>query len=308
MTAKAGSGFKELQEEVLELKRALNAIIVAHNYQRPEVQDIADFTGDSLELARKCVGIKAKVIVFCGVLFMAETAAILNPGTTVLLSHRDAGCSLADTIDVDSLREWKGRYPEAAVVAYVNTTAAIKAESDICCTSANGAEVVNAIPDEEILFIPDKNLGHYVSTKTDKKLILYPGFCATHDNLSVEEVKAARQRYPQAKVLVHPECRPEVIELADAALSTSQMLRYAKGSNAKIFLIGTEEGMLYPLRKQNPDKEFHLISNSLVCPDMKKTTLERVIETMKARKNIVTVPEEIRVRAKKAIDRMLAIG
>ena len=308
MTAKAGSGFKELQEEVLELKRALNAIIVAHNYQRPEVQDIADFTGDSLELARKCVGIKAKVIVFCGVLFMAETAAILNPGTTVLLSHRDAGCPLADTIDVDSLREWKGRYPEAAVVAYVNTTAAIKAESDICCTSANGAEVVNAIPDEEILFIPDKNLGHYVSTKTDKKLILYPGFCATHDNLSVEEVKAARQRYPQAKVLVHPECRPEVIELADAALSTSQMLRYAKGSNAKIFLIGTEEGMLYPLRKQNPDKEFHLVSNSLICPDMKKTTLETVIETMKARKNIVTVPEEIRVRAKKAIDRMLAIG
>jgi len=308
VTAKAGSGFKELQEEVLELKRALNAIIVAHNYQRPEVQDIADFTGDSLELARKCVGIKAKVIVFCGVLFMAETAAILNPGTTVLLSHRDAGCPLADTIDVDSLREWKGRYPEAAVVAYVNTTAAIKAESDICCTSANGVEVVNAIPDEEILFIPDRNLGHYVSTRTDKKLILYPGFCATHDNLSVEEVKAARQRYPQAKVLVHPECRPEVIELADAALSTSQMLRYAKGSNAKIFLIGTEEGMLYPLRKQNPDKEFHLISNSLVCPDMKKTTLERVIETMKARKNIVTVPEEIRVRAKKAIDRMLAIG
>jgi quinolinate synthase len=308
VTAKAGSGFKELQGEVLELKRELNAIIVAHNYQRPEVQDIADFTGDSLELARKCVGIKAKVIVFCGVLFMAETAAILNPGTTVLLSHRDAGCPLADTIDVDSLREWKGRYPEAAVVAYVNTTAAIKAESDICCTSANGAEVVNAIPDEEILFIPDKNLGHYVSTKTDKKLILYPGFCATHDNLSVEEVKAARQRYPQAKVLVHPECRPEVIELADAALSTSQMLRYAKGSNAKIFLIGTEEGMLYPLRKQNPDKEFHLISDSLVCPDMKKTTLETVIETMKARKNIVTVPEEIRVRAKKAIDRMLAIG
>jgi len=308
VTAKAGSGFKELQEEVLELKRELNAIIVAHNYQRPEVQDIADFTGDSLELARKCVGIKAKVIVFCGVLFMAETAAILNPGTMVLLSHRDAGCPLADTIDVDSLREWKGRYPEAAVVAYVNTTAAIKAESDICCTSANGVEVVNAIPDEEILFIPDKNLGHYVSTKTDKKLILYPGFCATHDNLRVEEVKAARQRYPQAKVLVHPECRPEVVELADAALSTSQMLRYAKGSNAKIFLIGTEEGMLYPLRKQNPDKEFHLISDSLICPDMKKTTLETVIETMKARKNIVTVPEEIRVRAKKAIDRMLAIG
>lgn len=308
MTDKARSGFKELQKEVLELKRELNAIIVAHNYQRPEVQDIADFTGDSLELARECVGTRAEVIVFCGVLFMAETAAILNPDTTVLLSHRDAGCPLADMIDVDSLREWKERYPEAAVVAYVNTTAAIKAESDICCTSANGAEVVNAIPDEEILFIPDRNLGYYVSRKTDKKIVLYPGFCAIHDNLIVEEVKAARQRYSEAKVLVHPECRPEVIELADVALSTSQMLRYAKGSNAKDFLIGTEEGMLYPLGKQNPDKEFHLISDSLVCPDMKMTTLETVIETMRARKNIVTVPEEIRVRAKKAIDKMLAIS
>jgi quinolinate synthase len=308
MTDKARSGFKKLQKEVLELKRELNAIIVAHNYQRPEVQDIADFTGDSLELARECVGARAEVIVFCGVLFMAETAAILNPDTTVLLSHRDAGCPLADMIDVDSLREWKERYPQAAVVAYVNTTAAIKAESDICCTSANGAEVVNAIPDEEILFIPDRNLGHYVSRKTDKKIVLYPGFCAIHDNLTVEEVKAARQRYPEARVLVHPECRPEVIELADVALSTSQMLRYAKGSNAKDFLIGTEEGMLYPLGKQNPDKEFHLISDSLVCPDMKMTTLETVIETMRARKNIVTVPEEIRVRAKKAIDKMLAIS
>jgi quinolinate synthase len=308
VTAESEPGLEELQKEVLELKRELNAIIVAHNYQRPEVQDIADFTGDSLELARECVGARAEVIVFCGVLFMAETAAILNPDTTVLLSHRDAGCPLADMIDVDSLREWKERYPQAAVVAYVNTTAAIKAESDICCTSANGAEVVNAIPDEEILFIPDRNLGHYVSRKTDKKIVLYPGFCAIHDNLTVEEVKAARQRYSEAKVLVHPECRPEVIELADVALSTSQMLRYAKGSNAKDFLIGTEEGMLYPLGKQNPDKEFHLISDSLVCPDMKMTTLETVIETMRARKNIVTVPEEIRVRAKKAIDKMLAIS
>ena len=308
MTDKARSGFKKLQKEVLELKRELNAIIVAHNYQRPEVQDIADFTGDSLELARECVGARAEVIVFCGVLFMAETATILNPDTTVLLSHRDAGCPLADMIDVDSLREWKERYPQAAVVAYVNTTAAIKAESDICCTSANGAEVVNAIPDEEILFIPDRNLGYYVSRKTDKKIVLYPGFCAIHDNLIVEEVKAARQRYPEARVLVHPECRPEVIELADVALSTSQMLRYAKESNAKDFLIGTEEGMLYPLRKENPDKEFYLISDSLVCPDMKMTTLETVIETMRARKNIVTVPEEIRVRAKKAIDKMLAIS
>ena len=295
------------EERVRELKGKLNAIIVAHNYQRPEVQDIADFTGDSLELARECVGVKAEVIVFCGVRFMAETAAVLNPHTTVLLSHPGAGCPLADTIDVPTLREWKKRYPRAGVVAYVNTSAAVKAESDICCTSANGAAVVNALPHKEVLFIPDKNLGHYVATRTDKKVILYPGSCPTHDNLTAEEVGAARQRYPRAKVLVHPECRPEVIELSDAALSTSQMLRYARESPSREFLIGTEEGMLYPLRRQNPKKEFHLLSESLVCPDMKMTTLETVVETMEGRKNIVTVPEKIRTGAKRAIDRMLAV-
>ncbi len=298
---------EELQQKVLELKKELNAIIVAHNYQRPEVQDIADITGDSLELARMCDGIEAETIVFCGVRFMAETAAILNPSSTVLLSHPDAGCPLADMIDIERLSQWKKKYPKAAVVAYVNTAAAVKAESDFCCTSANGAEVVNSVPNEEILFIPDQNLGHYVSTKTDKKMILYPGFCNTHARITAVEVELAKQKYPQAKVLVHPECRPEVIDLADAALSTSQMLRYAKQSSHKFFLIGTEEGMLHPLKKQNPDKEFCLISNGFICPDMKKTTLETVIETMESRSNVVTVPEEIRVRAKQAIDRMLAI-
>ncbi len=296
-----------LQENVSELKEELKAIILAHNYQRPEVQDIADFTGDSLELARKCVGTEAEVIVFCGVRFMAETAAILNPSSTVLLSHPDAGCPLADMIDVETLVQWKKRYPDAGVVAYVNTTAAVKAESDFCCTSANGIGVVNAVPNEEILFIPDQNLGHYVSTKTSKKMILYPGFCDTHNRTTAEELKLAKQKYPQARVLVHPECRPEVINLADATLSTSQMLRYAKQSNHKSFLIGTEEGMLYPLKKQNPEKEFHIVSSNFVCPDMKKTTLETVIETMRTRRNVVTVPEEIRIRAKRAIDRMLAI-
>jgi len=306
----------ELQKErIAKLKNELNAVIVAHNYQRPEVQDIADFTGDSLELARICVGTKAEAIVFCGVRFMAETAAILNPSSTVLLSHWEAGCPLADMIDVEGLKQWKRKYPEAAVVAYVNTTVEVKAESDICCTSANGAEVVNAVPNEEILFIPDQNLGHYVSTKTDKKIILYPGFCDTHARITAEQVELAKRRYPKARVLVHPECRPEVINLADAALSTSQMLHYAKQSNEEIFLIGTEEGMLYPLRKQNPNKEFHLISDDFICPDMKKTTLETVIETMEKRRspersegtNVVTVPEEIRIKAKQAIDKMLAI-
>ncbi len=298
---------KQAKERIAKLKRELNAIIVAHNYQRPEVQDIADFTGDSLELAQRCVGADAEIIVLCGVRFMAETAAILNPASTVLLSHPDAGCPLADMINVGELKQWKERYPEATVVAYVNTTAAIKAESDICCTSANGVEVVTSCLAKEILFIPDQNLGHYISTKTNKRMILYPGFCDTHAKVTAEQVSLAKQRYPQAKVLVHPECRPEVINLADAALSTSQMLRHAKQSNNKTFLIGTEEGVLHPLRKQNPDKEFHLISDNFICPDMKKTTLETVIETMQTKSNVVTVPEETRIKAKQAIDRMLAI-
>jgi len=299
---------KQTREKIVKLKKELQAIIVAHNYQRPEVKEVADFTGDSLELARKCVDIEAEVIVFCGVRFMAETAAILNPASTVLLSHPDAGCPLADTIDIESLKQWKHRYPEAAVVAYVNTTAAIKAESDICCTSANGVEVVNVVPNGEILFIPDRNLGHYVSTKVSKRIIPYPGFCYVHDSVTAEQVMLARQRYPQAKVLVHPECRPEVISLADAALSTSQMLRYTRESNHKLFLIGTEEGMLYPLRKQNPEKEFHSIANNLICTNMKKTTLETIVEVMQTRDKVVTVPEKIRVKAKRAIDKMLAIS
>jgi len=299
---------KQAREKIAKLKKELQAIIVAHNYQRPEVQDVADFTGDSLELARKCVGIEAEVIVFCGVRFMAETAAILNPASTVLLSHPDAGCPLADTIGIESLKQWKDRYPEAAVVAYVNTTAAIKAESDICCTSANGVEAVNMVPNGEILFVPDRNLGHYVSTKVSKRIILYPGFCYVHDSVTAEQVILARQHYPQAKVLVHPECRPEVISLADAALSTSQMLRYTRESNHKLFLIGTEKGMLYPLRKQNPEKEFHSMVNNFICTDMKKTTLETIVKVMQTMGNVVTVSEEIRVKAKQAIDKMLAIS
>jgi len=300
--------FTQAREKIAKLKKELQAIIVAHNYQRPEVQDVADFTGDSLELARKCVGIETEVIVFCGVRFMAETAAILNPASTVLLSHPDAGCPLADTIGIESLKQWKHRYPEAAVVAYVNTTAAIKAESDICCTSANGVEAVNMVPNGEILFIPDRNLGHYISTKVSKRIILYPGFCYVHDSITAEQVILARQRYPQAKVLVHPECRPEVISLADAALSTSQMLRYARESNHKLFLIGTEKGMLYLLRKQNPEKEFHSMVNNFICTDMKKTTLETIVKVMQTMGNVVTVPEEIGVKAKQAIDKMLALS
>jgi len=297
----------EIQAKIVRLKKELDAVIVAHNYQRPEVQDIADFTGDSLELARKCVGINSKTIVFCGVRFMAETAAMLNTSATVLLSNPNAGCPLANNIDVNELRRWKSKYPQATVVAYVNTTAAVKAESDVCCTSANGVDVVNAMPGEEFLFIPDRNLGHYVSTKTRKKIILYPGSCYVHEKITTEHVKQAKQRYPGAKILVHPECSPEVIDLADAALSTSQMIRYAEQSSERVFLIGTEKGMLHPLRKNNPGKEFHLVSEDSICLNMKLTTLETVVETMETGKNVVTVPEEISVKAKQAIDRMLSI-
>jgi quinolinate synthase len=302
------SSFDHLREQIAELKKKLGAVIVAHNYQRPEVQDLADFVGDSLELARRCAEVKAETIVFCGVDFMAETAAILNPDATVLLSAATACCPMADMIDAIDLSQWKERYPKATVVAYVNTTAAVKAGSDICCTSANAVKVVESVPNDEILFIPDKHLGHYVSTKVgSKKMILYPGYCITHARLSAEEMQLAKHHHPEAKVLVHPECREEVIKLADAVLSTSQMIRYAKESPAKTFLIGTEEGLLHRLYQENPKKNFYLLSPSLVCANMKKTRLETVVETMKLKRNRVTVPEDIRLKAKQALDRMLAV-
>lgn len=296
-----------LREDVFRLKRELRAIIVSHSYQIAEVQDIADFVGDSLELARTCAEMKSETIVFCGVDFMAETAAILNPEATVLLSAPGASCPMAAMIDEGTLTEWRANYPQAVVVTYVNSTAAVKACSDICCTSANAVAVVESLPNEEILFVPDRNLGHYVSTKTSKRMILYPGCCSIHDHLTAEEVRQARQRFPEARVLVHPECRPEVIELADAALSTSQMLRDARESSAQTFIIGTEEGLLHRLQQQNPEKSFHLPSSSLVCVDMKKTNLDTVIQTMKQRSNRVTVPEEVASKAKRALDRMLAV-
>jgi len=297
----------QVKERIAELKKELTAVIVAHNYQRPEVQDIADFVGDSLELARQCVEVDAQTIVFCGVLFMAETAAILNPDRTVLLSEGSAGCPLADMISPDELRQWKQRYPRAAVVCYINSSAGIKAESDICCTSANGVKVVNSVANDDILFVPDQNLGHYISTQTKKNMILYPGFCYVHHRLKPEQVKLAKQLHPDARVLVHPECPPEVIALAEAALSTSQMLRYVKASSHQSFIIGTEEGILHRLRLENPAKSFYLISNGQICTDMKKTTLEVLARTMELRQNIVTVPEEVRLKAKQAVDRMLAI-
>ncbi len=302
------SNFNEIKEKIAELKRELGAVIVAHNYQRPEVQDIADFVGDSLELARQCVEVDAQTIVFCGVRFMAETAAILNPARPVLLSEGSAGCPLADMININDLRQWKQRYPRAAVVTYVNSSAEVKAESDICCTSANGVKVVESVANNDILFVPDQNLGHFISTQTKKNVILYPGFCYVHHRIKPEQVRMAKRLHPDARVLVHPECRPEVVALADAALSTSQMLRYAKASSHNSFIIGTEEGILHGLRQGNPEKSFYLISNGQICTDMKKTTLEIVARTMELRQNIVTVPKEVRLKARQAVDRMLAVS
>ncbi len=285
----------------------MHAVIVAHNYQRPEVQDVADFVGDSLELARQCAQTEAEVIVFCGVNFMAESAVILNPSRQVLLAEGTAGCPMADMIDEVDLREWRDRYPGAAVVAYVNTTAAVKAESDICCTSANAARVVDSVLNDEVIFVPDENLAHWVSTQTRKKVIPYPGFCITHRRLSAEQVRRARALHPEAPVVVHPECLPEVAELADAVLSTSQMVRFCRESPARSFLIGTEMGLLHRMQQGSPDKTFYLMSPGLVCPNMKRTRLDTVLRTMEERRNQVTVPEEVRVRAQRALERMLAV-
>lgn len=302
------AGVEDPKEKIAGLKEKLGAVIVAHNYQRPEVQDVADFVGDSLELARECMRLDAQVIVFCGVQFMAEIAAILNPERTVLLTKAGAVCPLADMITADELRELRTRYPKAAVVCYVNSSAEVKAESYISCTSANGVAVVESIPQDEIIFVPDQNLGQYIATQTKKRIILYPGFCYVHHRIKPEQVAMAKRLHPEAKVMVHPECRPEVTATADVVLSTSQMLRYARASDQRSFIVGTEAGILHGLRRQNPTKSFYLTSNSQTCSDMKKTTLEALAKTMELRQNVVTVPEEIRVRAKGAIDRMLAVS
>lgn len=297
----------ELQRKIKELKAKLNAVILAHNYQRPEVQDVADFVGDSLELSRKATEVDVKVIVFCGVDFMAESAAILNPDKTVLLSESMACCPMAQMIEARDLLEWKNRYPAAGVVCYVNTSAAVKAESDICCTSANAVKIVESLPNKEILFVPDQNLAAFTAAKTSKKVVPYPGYCIVHHRLNARQVLQAKALHPEAVVLVHPECRPEVIAAADAALSTSQIIHYVRESSARTFIIGTEEGILHRLRKENPGKSFFLVSTSLICPNMKRTTLEIVIRTMEERSNIIVVSEDIRLRAKRALDRMLAV-
>ena len=297
----------ELIEKILQLKKQRNAVILVHNYQLGEVQDIADFVGDSLELSQKAAGTAAEVIVFCGVHFMAETASILCPDKVVLLPDIHAGCPMADMITAEKLRQRKRELPDAAVVCYVNSTAEVKAESNICCTSANAVKVVESVNATEILFVPDQYLGHYIATKTNKKMILWPGFCHTHIRIRPEDITRRKREYPQAKAIVHPECRPEVITLADEVLSTGGMCRFARETEVEEIIVGTEIGIIYRLRKENPNKKFIPASEQAICPNMKQITLEKILWSLEDMAFEVKVPEAIRLKAKGAVDKMLEV-
>jgi quinolinate synthase len=320
-----------LRDEILKLKHSRRAIILSHNYQRDEVQEIADFVGDSLELSRTAATINCDIILFAGVTFMAESAAILSPDKVVLTTEMDALCPMADMIRVTSprtvikefpgfknppafifphdfsLMDIKRKYPGVPVVAYVNTTADVKAESDICCTSANVVKVVDSLPDKRVICIPDKNLSLWAAKNTRKEVITWDGFCHVHERVTAADVKKSRAEHPRALLMAHPECRLEVLETADHVTSTSGMLRFAKTSSEKEFIVGTEIGLLYRLRKENPDKVFYPLREDMVCPEMKKTTLKSLYRALKENTYLIKLPDETRILAKKALDRMLEI-
>ncbi|HBR34891.1 MAG TPA: quinolinate synthase [Firmicutes bacterium] len=298
----------QLNTEIQQLKKEKNALIMAHTYQNDEVQEIADFVGDSLELSRLAANTPHPVIVFCGVHFMAESAALLSPEKTVLLPTEEAGCPMADMADAETVKEWRIKYPRAAVVAYVNTSAAVKAESDICCTSSNALKVVRSLPEEEVIFLPDCNLGSYVAAQIpEKKFHLWPGFCRTHHQVTVEEVEKVKSVHPEAKLLVHPECRLEVTSRADYVGSTKQIVEEVAKMDGSTFIIGTEMGILHGLKKRYPDKRFYLLTPRLVCPNMKKTTLLDVARSLRTLEPVISVPEPVRFRARLSLERMLAL-
>ncbi len=296
-------GQKELIEKINSLKKEKNAVILVHNYQNPEIYEVADFLGDSLDLSRNAAETDADVIVFCGVRFMAETAKILSPDKTVLLPDIEAGCQMADMVMAEEVKALKEQFPGVPVVCYVNTTAEVKAESDICCTSANGVKVVNSLPGKDVIFVPDKNLGSYAGSQTKKNMVLPEGYCYVHDNIKPEDVLKAKKEHPAAKIVAHPECREEVLELADSIESTSGMLRYANESNSNEFIIVTEVGMTERLKREIPDKKFYPVGK--VCINMKKITLEKVLTALENEQYKIEVKEDIRLRAKKALDKML---
>jgi len=296
-----------LIDEIKKLQKEKNAVILAHNYQLPEVQDIADFVGDSLELAKKAKEVKtASMIVFCGVQFMAETAKILNPEKKVLLPAQDAGCPLADMAKAEDVIEMKKKYPDAFVVSYVNTSAQVKAVSDVCCTSSNAPSVVKNVPSDLIIFLPDKNLGYYVQKQVpEKKLIVWDGYCFVHRQFTLDDLKKAREKYPDAEIIVHPECNPEIQENADFVLSTSGMLKRVGISSAKTFIIGTEEGILHRMKKQNPEKQFFSLGSARICFNMKKTTLEKVKDCLVNERGEIILDQDIMIKARNALEGMI---
>jgi quinolinate synthase len=300
-------GVSLIHDEILRLKEDRHAIILAHNYQIADVQDIADLTGDSLELSRAAATMDGNVIVFCGVDFMAETAAIISPEKTVLLPAQDACCPMADMITADELKLVKSRHPEAAVVCYVNTTAEVKAESDICCTSSNAVKVVNSLQEDKVIFVPDRNLGLYTQRFTHKEILPWEGFCTVHDRITPDHMRKAHDLHPEAVILVHPECRPEVIDLADHVASTSGIIRHVCNSSEKEFIIGTEVGILHRLIRECPTKKCYPLSQAAICTNMKKTDLIKVRNSLIALQPRITVPEEVAHRARCAIERMLAV-
>ena len=297
----------ELIDEIHRLAAERDALILAHNYQRDEIQALADICGDSLALSQEAARTDRQVIVFCGVHFMAESAAILAPAKTVLLPRADAGCPMADMITADGVRLMRDRHPGAPVVTYVNSSAEVKAESDICCTSANAVRVVNSLVEDEVILTPDRNLGMYIARHTNKRCHLWDGYCPTHERLTVEDVRAVQADFPDAVFMAHPECPPEVLDLADHICSTSGMYSYARQSPARRFIVGTEAGILYRLRLENPEKEFILPTTRLICPNMKLTSLEDVHRALLTMSPRITVPADIAARARQALDRMLAV-
>jgi quinolinate synthase len=304
----------ELHDEIRALARERDAVVLAHNYQRPEVQDVADYVGDSLGLSRRAAATEAAVIVFCGVHFMAETAAILSPDKTVLLPDLDAGCSLADSITADQLRDWKAQHPGAVVVSYVNTTALVKAESDYCCTSGNAKQVIEAIPpDREILFLPDLYLGLWVERETGRKLTIWMGECHVHAGIRPADIERWQREAPDAELLVHPECGCASQAMAFAnerthILSTEQMVNFARRSPKQRFLVATETGILHRLERDAPGKRFEPVREDAICRYMKLTTLEKVRDSLRDGRHEVTVEPELAARARLAIERMVAIG
>ena len=297
-----------LVAQVKKLKAERNAVILAHNYQVPEVQDVADFVGDSLGLSMQATRTEAEVIVFCGVDFMAESAKVLNPSKTVLLPEIDAQCPMAAMLDVEGLVDLKRKHPHAEVVGYVNTSAATKAEMDVCCTSSNAVKVVSSLSANEVIFVPDENLGKWVQRSVkDKEMILWPGFCPTHNSVTPDQILREKERHPKAKVVAHPECRPEVLDLADAVRSTEGMIKFVKETPHKEYIIVTEQELLHRLKKEASGKSFHAIPG-MICPSMKRISLGSVLSSLEGMRYEVTIPEDVMRRARIPLERMMAIG